>query len=74
MKDRFDLENDIMAINIFAEHLKLISYGILENEITTDEIVNAIEGVAQLLELHSNKTFDTFKQAFNLDEYNAENV
>ena len=73
MKDRFDLENDITSIYTFVEHLKLISLGILEHEMTSDEIVNAIEGVAQLLELHARKTFDTFTQAFKLDEYNTLN-
>lgn len=71
MKDRFDLENDITSIHTFVEHLRLISFGILENEMTNDEVVNAVEGVAQLLELHAHKTFDTFTQAFQLDGYNS---
>jgi hypothetical protein len=69
MKDRFDLENEITSTHLFSEHLRLISYGILENEISSDEIVNAIEGVAQLLDLHLAKTFDVFKQTFSLDQY-----
>jgi hypothetical protein len=69
MKDRFDLENEISFLHNFSENLKTISEGILEHDLSRDEIVNAIEGIRVLLELQANKLLDTMTQCFKLDEY-----
>jgi hypothetical protein len=69
MKDRFDLENEIMQLNCLADNLGTISEGILEHGLGTDEIVNAIEGTRVMLQLQSNKLMDTMSQCFKLDEY-----
>lgn len=69
MKDRFDLENEIMTLNNLAENLGTISEGILEHGLSNDEVVNAIEGVRILLQLQSNKLMDTMCQCLKLDEY-----
>jgi hypothetical protein len=69
MKDRFDLENEIMVLNSFGDNLGTISEGILEHGLSNDEVVNAIEGIRVLLQLQSNKLMDTMCQCFKLDEY-----
>ena len=69
MKDRFDLENEISILHTFADNLGTLSEGILEHGLTTDETVNAIEGLRVMLSLQANKMMDTMSQCFKLDEY-----
>lgn len=69
MKDRFDLENEITKLHIFADSLATLSEGILEHDLTTDETVNAIEGLRVMLTLQANKLLDTMTQCFKLDQY-----
>lgn len=68
-KDRFNLENEISFLHTFADNLGSLSEGILEHELTTDETVNAIEGLRVMLSLQANKLMDTMSQCFKLDEY-----
>ena len=69
MKDRFDLENEITHVSVFAKHLRDLSFNILENDLSTDEIANALEGLAVLIDSHERVLFDTFIQALKLDNY-----
>jgi hypothetical protein len=69
MKDRFDLENEISILHTFADNLGTLSEGILEHGLTTDETVNAIEGLRVMLSLQANKLMDTMSQCFKLDQY-----
>lgn len=69
MKDRFDLENEISTIHTFADQLGILSEGILEHELSNDDIVNVIEGMRVMLNLHAQKLHDTMSQCFRLDEY-----
>ena len=71
--DRFDLENKINQTYHFVDTLNDISYGVLEIGMTNDEIVNAIDGLAVMLKLHTDKLFDTFTQVHKLDRYNKAN-
>lgn len=66
---RFNLEQKILETHDFVDRLNDISYGVLETEMTKDEISDAIHGLAVLLKLHTEKTFDLYKLVFNLDEY-----
>ena len=70
MKDRFDLEDEITSLYAFADQLSSVSEGLLEEILTTDEAVNAIEGIVVLLKLHSQKTYDTMCQCLKLNDYN----
>lgn len=67
--DRFDLENKIMELHSMVDCLHDIVHGVLEEQLATDEIATAIEGVAVVHRLKINQLFDTFQQVFNLDEY-----
>ena len=69
MKDRFDLENEISFLHTFVENLGSLSEGVLERDLDKDEIVNAVEGLRVMLDLHINKLFDTMQQCFQLDQY-----
>lgn len=70
MKDRCDLEQKINFTGTFSEHLRDLAYNVLENDMSTDEIANALEGLAILIDSHERVLFDTFTQAFKLDAYN----
>jgi hypothetical protein len=71
MKNRTDLEIDIVNFSLFSDQVRLVARGISEGKLDNDGILNSLEGIAVLIELHQDKTFDTFKQTFNLDEYNV---
>ena len=70
MKDRFNLEEEISQLHNFADQLGSLSEGILEHELTNDEIVNVLEGMRVMLNLHAQKLHDTMSQCFRLDQYN----
>jgi hypothetical protein len=69
MKDRFDLESKITFTGTFAEHLRDLAHNVLENDLSKDEIANALEGLAILIDSHERVLFDTFIQALQLDGY-----
>lgn len=74
MKDRFDLENEIMELHSFISNLDSVAHGVMERDLSQDEIVNVLSGMSVLLELHISKLHDTMSQAFNLDEYKYEDT
>lgn len=75
MKNRFDLENEISGIYSFSDQLATLSEAILEERLTTDQTVNAIEGIKVMLELQTQKLLDTMCQCFKLDGYKSlENI
>lgn len=69
MKDRFNLEDEINMLYSFSDQLGSLSEGILEYNLTNDEVVNAIEGLKVMISLHANKLHDTMSQCFKLDNY-----
>ena len=69
MKNRFDLEQEINTLYSYSEQLGGISEGILEYNMSSEDIVNAIEGLKVMLNLHTQKMMDTFSQCFHLDQY-----
>jgi len=72
MKDRFDLENEISTLYTFSDQLGTLSEGILEHDLTNDEVVSVIEGLKVMLNLQAQKLHDTMCQCFNLDNYRTE--
>lgn len=73
MKDRFDLEQEILRTTNYADDLRTVVENMLNDSIEgitdVDRYANAIEGVAILIEMQSNKMFDTMSQCFKLDNY-----
>lgn len=71
MKDRFNLEDEINTLYSFSDQLGTLSEGILEHNLTTDEIVNVIEGLKVMINLQAQKLNDTMCQCFHLDGYRS---
>jgi len=73
MKDRFDLEQEILRTTNYADDLRTISANMLHDYIEgvtdVDRYANAIEGIAILIEMQCNKMLDTMGQCFKLDNY-----
>lgn len=74
MKDKYDLETQISELHTFVDRLNDVSYGILELGMSTDDVANAVVGIATLLSIQTEKLFDTYKQVHFLDEYNNTRV
>lgn len=67
MKDRFDLENEISTLYHFSHQLESLSEGICEQELTNDEVINALNGMKVLLDLHIHKLFATMVEVLGLN-------
>jgi len=76
MKDRFDLESEIMSMYSSAEDLKTIAEMILDSDMvyTKDRIWNTLWGLAEVMEAKTRKLEDTFCQVFELNEYAPKEV
>jgi uncharacterized protein YeeX (DUF496 family) len=61
MTDRFDLEQQIMACWNVTSDIDTLSEGVLESDMTTDQIANILLGMKQLYELKFDKMFRTFE-------------
>lgn len=62
-----------MELHSVVDALNDISYGVIEGNLTQDEIANAIDGLAVIVKTKAEKLFDTFTQVFHLDQYNVNN-
>lgn len=76
MKDRFDLEQEIMSCWDVVNDIDTFSSNILDSPKfkdlspdTANKICNTLSGIKELYDLRFNKLFDTFKQSNSLDEY-----
>jgi hypothetical protein len=73
MKDRFDLENEIMACwDVCGDLDRAVEY-IYDSHSpkTPDEIWNLFYGIKCLYEAKFSKLFDTFTEVFRLDQYRS---
>ena len=62
MSDRFDLEQQIMACWNITSDIDTLCEGVLESDMTTDQIANILLGMKQLYELKFDKMFGTFEE------------
>ena len=62
MNDRFDLEQQIMACWNVTSDIDTLCEGVIESDMTTDQIANILLGMKQLYELKFNKLFNTFEE------------
>jgi hypothetical protein len=69
MKNRFNLEEEISHLYVFADQLATLSEGVLEHDLDKDEIANVLEGMRVMMNLHAQKMHDTMTQCFKLDQY-----
>lgn len=59
--DRFGLENAIMNAWNTADDIGLLADAVMEGELDTDELANALLGLQQLHHIRSKKAFDIFE-------------
>ena len=73
MKDRFDLENEIVRLHTFAEDIETVSNLLSESENIDDDLCDkstkVLNYLSAILSLHADKLMDTMCQCFKLDEY-----
>lgn len=71
MRDEVDLEQKIMQIWSTKEDLMLLfrAYGDFPEEMTEDDVLNAILGIASIHELRCQDLFNAYKRQFKLDEW-----
>lgn len=62
MSDRFDLEQQIMACWNVTSDIDTLCEGVLESDMTNDQIANILLGMKQLYELKFDKMFRTFEE------------
>ena len=65
MTDRFDLETQITNASLIVEELKLLNEGVLERDLSKDDISNILIGLATLYELKFDKLTNSFEQLVN---------
>ena len=76
MKDRFDLEHDIMNCWSVVDDVDLLMETIMDNPKFSDippevcdRIANSLMGIKELYEMRFDKLWHTFLDANKLDEY-----
>lgn len=72
MKDRFDLEEEIMKLFSFVDDIQATVAYLAETDTDPriiDNVSNILLGTSTLLGLHADKMLDTMSQCFELDEY-----
>ena len=60
--NRFDFEQQIMSCWNVTTDLKDLAEGVLENDMSEDQIANALIGMRELYELRFDKLFRQFEQ------------
>ena len=61
-KDRFDLEQDIMKCWNVTDDIDLLYRGVLERDMTSDEVANALLGIKTLYAMRFDELFRTFER------------
>ena len=76
MKNRLDLEDDIMKCWNVTEDLDIVLERVCDSPKfkdmppeLADKIANLMIGLKELYDMRFERLFDTYKQAYNLDEY-----
>lgn len=61
MADRFDLGQDIMKCWNITEDINLLYRNIMEKDMSTDDIANALLGIKTLYEMKFEEMFENFE-------------
>ena len=71
MKDRFDLENDIMNVWAIKDQVSTMMWRFFDHPelLSEDEQMNHIMAIQYAIELNCAKLMDTYCQVFQLNEY-----
>lgn len=65
MSDRFDLEQQIMECWRVTDDLKALTEGVLEDNLSHDDITNITIGLEKLYNLRFDRLFRTFESMIN---------
>ena len=66
-KTRFDMEQEIMGCWNIIEDIKVLHEGVVERDLTTDQISNILLGMQEMYQLKFNILFETFEQSLRKD-------
>lgn len=69
--NRFDFEQQIMSCWNVVTDLKDISTGVIEGDLTKDQIANMLMGARQLYDLRFAKLFEQFEQMVQEQQKNS---
>ena len=71
MKNRFDLENDIMNVWAVKDNLDKVIWRMMDHPevMSEDQVWGHLEAVKSSIDLHCEALMDTFCQVFQLNEY-----
>jgi hypothetical protein len=58
-----------MEFSNLSDDMDTLVTAILEGDLSTDDTVNALIGMAVMNRIRVDRTFETFKAVFKLDEY-----
>jgi len=69
MPDRFDLEEKIVKTANYADQLRDLAEFIIETEdYDVDKLHNVLVGMAQMLDIHTDKMYNTMCDALDLNK------
>jgi hypothetical protein len=77
MKDRFDLENEIMhlwSLKDTVDNIIWKQFDASHSLQSQDVLANQLHAVSSMIDLHCDKLMDTFCQVFQLNEYASAEV
>lgn len=69
--NRFDFEQQIMSCWNVVTDLKDITTGVIEGDLTKDQIANMLMGTQQLYDLRFAKLFEQFEQMVQEQQKNS---
>jgi hypothetical protein len=62
--DRFDFEQQLQNCWRVTDDIGDLSQGLMDHNLTTDQTVNALNGLQQMYEIKFNKLWDLFEDVF----------
>jgi hypothetical protein len=60
MSDRFDLEEQMLNCWNLTKDINVLTEGVMEKDLTKDQIANALMGLEQMYDLKFDKMWTTF--------------
>jgi hypothetical protein len=72
--NRFDMEEMIMSCWGTKEEINLVSERVMEDDLSQDNIVNALVGIAELHDMKCKKLFEIFEEMISNGEIVLKNT
>ena len=69
MKDRFDLEVEILKLHPFRGQLEDLARRVANEDMDPDDVASALLGLAVLVDMQCDSLYDTMCQVLHIDEY-----